>query len=292
MMDNAYHEAARLLAYDPGRRHVPVLACPRALYGATWALARAQRVVLLSGFYIGHVGAWETDGPLGTLVLAAACQRAGIHPVIYTDTGALPIFTAAMQSVNWHIDLLGFPPGEIPCPQKLLAEQRPDALVAIERTGRASNKCYYNAGGMDVSSAVAHFDSFFQIADEAGIATIAVGDGGNELGFGSRWRETKLLLGEQADIVCMTPSRHLIACGVSNWGGYALAALLARHKHFVLTCNEKMLNAMLTAMVAAGAVDGVSGLQVATVDGLPLAVELDMFTRLLDLQPTMIRVAR
>ena len=40
-------------------------------------------ILLTTGFYVaGHA---ETDGPLGTLVMADALQKLGYHPVIVTD---------------------------------------------------------------------------------------------------------------------------------------------------------------------------------------------------------------
>ena len=161
-----------------------------------------------------------------------------------------------------------------------LLQQQPDAVVAIERNGRASDGKYYNASGTDVAEHVAHFDSLFAAAAAQGINTIAVGDGGNEIGFGDHLPQVQKLLGPMKKIACVTPSKYLVACGVSNWGGYALAALTAWHKHSQLPLDQASLTELLQQIVAAGAIDGVSGQSTATVDGLPLEIELAMFSKL------------
>src|SRR5438876_433702 len=58
--------------------------------------------------------------------------------------------------------------------------------------------------------------------------TIAIGDGGNEIGMGALSRPLiarHVAHGET--IACVTPARHLIVAGVSNWGAYALLGALA-----------------------------------------------------------------
>lgn len=283
-MQNSYQEMTKLLAFDPGRRRIPILANPVALAGAAKALAQARRVVLLSGFYIGRAAAWETDGPLGTLVLAATLSHVNIEPIIFTDTGALDIFAAGMEALSLKTPLLGFAAGTAP-PSECLLQQQPDAVVAIERSGRAVDGKYYNAGGMDVAEHVAHFDPLFADADAKGISTIAVGDGGNEIGFGAILSEVQQLLGPTQHIACVTPAKYLIACGVSNWGGYALAALTAWLQRRQLPIDPDTLANVLTRLVAAGAIDGVSGQRTASVDGLPLDIELAMFSKLTNVLP-------
>ncbi len=289
-MEISYQELAKLLASDPGRRRIPALACPQALADAAQALIQARKVVLVSGFYIGRAGAWETDGPLGTLVLALALKQVGIEPVIFTDTGAVAIFEAGMAAIDLQVQLCGFDAQAAPGAEQLLQHQ-PDVIIAIERNGQAEDGKYYNASGVDVATQVAHFDPLFLTANARGVITIAVGDGGNELGFGNHLAEARVLLGESKQIACVTPAKYLVACGVSNWGGYALAALVAWLNRSRLACSKEMLTEVLTSIVAACAVDGVSGRRTPSVDGLPLTIELEMFTQLTNFLPPYIKAA-
>ena len=58
--------------------------------------------------------------------------------------------------------------------------------------------------------------------------TIAVGDGGNEIGMGALPRALIAAHVEHgATIACVTPRSHLIVAGVSHWGAYALLGALA-----------------------------------------------------------------
>ncbi|HHW99331.1 MAG TPA: DUF4392 domain-containing protein [Firmicutes bacterium] len=286
-MQNSYQELARLLTFHPGHRRIPALSCPEALAGAANSLVHARRVVLCSGFYIGRAAAWETDGPLGTLILAATLEQVGIQPIIFTDRGAMGIFDAGMRTLGLQTPLVGFAPGQA-AEHECLVQYQPDALIAIERSGQASDGNYYNANGQDVTKQVAHFDPLFTAAPNHGITTIAIGDGGNEIGFGVRIQEVRQLLGASREIACTTPADYLIACGVSNWGGYALAALVAWHNRIRLPIDQKLLLTTLEQIVAAGAIDGVSGQAIPTVDGLPLAVELTMFNRLTNALPSLV----
>eukprot|EP01027_Heterolobosea_sp_BB2_P007704 GEZU01011437.1.p1 GENE.GEZU01011437.1~~GEZU01011437.1.p1 ORF type:complete len:129 (-),score=11.70 GEZU01011437.1:23-409(-) len=93
-------------------------------------------------------------------------------------------------------------------------------------------------------------------------------------------------------IACRIPTDNLIVCGVSNWGGYAIAAAL-----FLLTIanaathaghTEEIMNRMLPsveeqrkvlgACVALGAVDGVLKKAEMSVDGFAFD---DIHTRII-----------
>lgn len=280
-MEKICRELANLLTYDPGERRIPMLSSAAPLLAAATELARAKRVSLISGFYIREAEAWETDGPLGTLVLAEILERTGVTVTIFTDEGCLPIFESGGRLLKLEARIVGFPPGREVDAQAILVNYQPDVLVAIERTGRAADGGYYNASGFDISEYVAHFDNLFLLAKEVHLPTIAVGDGGNELGFGAKVREAQLLLGSASPIACVTAADHLVPCGVSNWGAYALAALYSRQSGSSCLCDVQSLEALLQEIVDAGAIDGVAMQRVATVDGLPLQEEKDMFSRVM-----------
>jgi hypothetical protein len=130
--------------------------------------------------------------------------------------------------------------------------------------------------GLDISSYTAPLDELFTAGSWE---TIAIGDGGNEIGMGSLPRE---LIAQHVDhgetIACVTPARHLIVAGVSNWGAYALLGALAAMRQDwrerLLAClDEKLEQAVLEATVNNGpAVDGVSRLRAMTVDNLDMTL--------------------
>jgi hypothetical protein len=148
--------------------------------------------------------------------------------------------------------------------------------ISIERCGRSADGAPRNMRGLDISSYTAPLDDLFIAGPWE---TIAVGDGGNEIGMGSLPRG---LIGQHVDhgetIACTTPAQHLIVAGVSNWGAYgllgALAALRPDWRERLLACLDvEHDKAVLEATVNNGpAVDGVSRLRAMTVDNLELAV--------------------
>ncbi len=102
--------------------------------------------------------------------------------------------------------------------------------------------------------------------------TIAVGDGGNEIGMGSvrarLVRQGRLM----ARIACVVRVNHLVVAGTSNWGAYGIVAALQRLARRPLLHTPGLERRLLEACVAAGAVDGLLRHRRPTVDGLPLEV--------------------
>ena len=74
----------------------------------------------------------------------------------------------------------------------------------------------------------------------------------------------------QARIASVVRVDHLVVAGVSNWGGYGVAAALSRLTGRDLLHSAALERRLVQACVAAGAADGVTRRRVATVDGLPL----------------------
>jgi len=109
----------------------------------------------------------------------------------------------------------------------------------------------------------------------APITTIGIGDGGNEIGMGLiLWEDlaSRLTGLHRGWVPCRVATTWTIVCGVSNWGGLGLAAAvanLAGRPELILAWDELRQRRLLIDLVDRGpAVDGVTRLQTATVDGL------------------------
>ncbi|MFM8285395.1 MAG: glutamate cyclase domain-containing protein [Planctomycetaceae bacterium] len=107
------------------------------------------------------------------------------------------------------------------------------------------------------------------------LATVGVGDGGNELGMGRvLWEDLAFrLAGEQSGRVpCRVGCDQLVVAGVSNWGAQALAIGMAWQRGRLDLLERHSPAAqfrVLEEMVRSGpAVDGVTGQPTLTVDGL------------------------
>src|SRR5439155_24760601 len=72
----------------------------------------------------------------------------------------------------------------------------------------------------------------------------------------------------RARIAAVVPVDHLVVAGVSNWGGYGIAAALGRLTGLDLLHTPEIERRLVEACVAAGACDGVTRRREPTVDGL------------------------
>ncbi len=272
-------EIERLIQVDVGR-HVTALfeAARGGLWSAASALTAAPsaRVGLITGFYIplGSPPAAETDGPVGSALLAKGLVEVGISCRLATDEPCRSACAAALEGAG----AAGVPIDATDVIATIAAWRHAGIThaISIERCGRSADGTPRNMRGLDISSYTAPLDDVFTAGPWE---TIAVGDGGNEIGMGSLPRE---LIAQHVDhgatIACITPARHLIVAGVSNWGAYALlgalAALRPDWRERLLACLDEELNqAVLEATLNDGpAVDGVSRLRAMTVDNLDVTV--------------------
>jgi hypothetical protein len=273
----------RLVQIDVGRNITALFGAARGgLRGAATALvsARSGRVGLITGFYVpeGTPPAAETDGPLGAALLARALAAVGVPCRVATDEpcrGACAAALAGAGAREIAIDIVA-----LRAPLTPLVETWRRAgishAISIERCGRSADGAPRNMRGQDIGSYTAPLDELFVAGPWK---TIAVGDGGNEIGMGAISRS---LIARHVDhgetIACVTPAQHLIVAGVSNWGAYALIGALAAMREdwrrTLLACLDETLDrTVLEAMIEQGpAVDGVSRQPTLTVDDLGIAI--------------------
>lgn len=232
------------------------------LGAAAGALANpGASVGILTGFYIPRAQppASETDGPLGVAVLAQTLTSLGSTVEVLTDQFCLPVVQASL-------DVLG---STGPQARAWGPEESPSwtHVVSIERVGRTVDGSYRNMLGTDITDVTAPLDTLFE---SLAIPKIAVGDGGNEIGMGRLDADlVAKTVARGAQIRCVVDCDHLIVGGTSNWGAYALAALLTAEAGIAPDAlGESLSREILGAMVAAGAVDGVSAISEPTIDGL------------------------
>jgi hypothetical protein len=106
-----------------------------------------------------------------------------------------------------------------------------------------------------------------------GRTTIGIGDGGNEIGMGKLpWATIRNNVPQGGRVACRVPTDYLIVAGVSNWGAYALATgmrFLRGAAAALQLYDVSRERELLSVMVESGPlVDGVTGEQTLTVDGL------------------------
>ncbi len=274
-----------LARHDPGGRGLASSDAESHLYSAAANLLDAERVILVTGFCIRAAMIGETDGPSGTLAVAHALRQLGKEVVLVSDKFSDGLLEAGARVLGAPYPITVLSPVQEESDRaidELLASFAPTQVVAIERPGSAIDGHRYSMRGEILDELVPSADRLLAPPGTRNYATIAVGDGGNELGMG-HLRDSlmdRINLGEL--IFCDTEADHVIPAGISNWGAYALAASLAvlSGKPILIKPEDEL--AVLEAQVAVGAVDGCTRKNEVSVDGVPIADYLKTVSAIYD----------
>lgn len=255
---------------------------------------RGDRVLILTGF-LSPKPYPETDGLIGSAVLAAALERArGAVPVFVCEREVVGPLLAALRASGLNgvprlIDLEGIPhvaavlefPAEPdaakPASVELADMIKPAVCIAIERPGANPRGEYHYAMGKNVTSDISRIDLLYTELAARGVATIGIGDFGNELGMGAIYETIRSETPAGAECgcgcgggtACATPADVTVVASVSDWGAYAIAACLsylARDPQ-VLVARD-VYRRIIDDTVRAGAIDGPSRYAVPYIDGI------------------------
>ncbi len=239
----------------------------------------------------------ETDGPSGIAVLARAFTALQHRVCIISEKHFLPGILASVQAAGvpllarsrWEQRPIGALAVEFP--QGRAAARRfvprfldgvPEAALAmfVEKPGPNIAGVFHNSSGKPKAPDwVGHLNVLADQARARGIVTGAVGDGGNEIGFGMIRETLAGVHPHAADCGCpchrgiidATEVDFLFPAAVSNWGAYAIAAALAASLARPRIMPEwRAVEASIFAPLAHGAFDGYSGLSEPSVDGTSL----------------------
>ncbi|MFW5733826.1 MAG: DUF4392 domain-containing protein [Oceanidesulfovibrio sp.] len=254
--------------------------------------------VIATGFPMGG-GVPETDGPVGAAMLARSLRVArGARSLIVTDEEFVDAVKAAcigaglspriadpegLESISYlnPVYILPFPREEEACRshcEQVLANMRPDLMVAVERPGKNVAGVYHGMNGRPLAGYVADIEPLFEMGREASIPILGIGDGGNELGMGIIREALGSFLPQATSCGCpcdkgtaaVFAADYLVVASVSNWGTDCVIAGLS-----VLTQNIDVLHypdrekRAIELCANSGAVDGVLVSPVPAVDGIP-----------------------
>jgi hypothetical protein len=154
----------------------------------------------------------------------------------------------------------------------------PGACVAVERPGRNAQGQYHHALGRNVTAWIAPVDLLYEEVQRRGVPTVAVGDFGNELGMGTIGDAVRAETPAGADCGCPCGGRTAcaigadipVACSVSDWGAYAIAAALAYLARAPFAFPDgAFYRRVLEATVAGGCIDGTTLYSIPYIDGVP-----------------------
>lgn len=285
------YRAARELQRDPlsGRAAEALAKVPRnsTVLMTTGSVSRA--------WISPEVG--ENDGPAGAAVIARALALGfNALPVIVAEQTLIPGLTGMLTSAG--LSVLPYAQARIAAQDESLAvatvvpfatddesalraadeildDLDPVLMFSTERVGRASDDVYYSMRGVDYGMGRARVDLLWDRARERGIPTVAVGDGGNEIGMGliADAVQAHVRHGER---ICATSSTDvLVPAACSNWGCYGIAAALAvKVQDPRLLHTPEAEEALLRRGVDLGMINSVHGLIDMNVDGIPASTHL------------------
>ena len=262
------------------------------------AVQPGDTVLILSGFIIKNWMKPETDGPIGAAALARSLDIGlGAVPVMLCEDLAKECMEATVKAAglivcddieevkrggrNRKTMVMSFPIDHEAAQKeaiRILDELKPKAVISVERGGWNEKREHHSGMGFNISNITAKLDYLFIEAQNRGIFTLGFGDLGNELGMGFVKEEIKKSIPNAEKCLCPCGGGLAcdvscdigIMCNISNWGAYGVCACLAA------LCGEievmhtpEVERFMIQECVRAGAIDPVSGMHRAYVDGEP-----------------------
>jgi D-glutamate cyclase len=182
----------------------------------------------------------------------------------------------------------------------VLDELEPSLVFSTERAGRNIRGIYHNARGVDYGMGRARVDYLFDEALRRGISSVAVGDGGNEIGMGliSDAVSRHVAFGDRCSCGCgagigaVTSTDVLVTAACSNWGCYGIVACLAG-----LLANTDLLHTpdqeelLLRRGVDVGLINATNGRIEPNPDGIPMSSHRSIVELLREMAVRQIRVS-
>ncbi len=235
---------------------------------------RSGRALILTGFPVGGLG--ETDGPPGAMAVGRALNELGWDVATVADDTTLPAVRPLLGDLGPVEAVDGSREDTRDACEALRQKYAPDLVVAVERPGLTADGRLMSMRGEDITRVSAPLDPLMRAP-----LTVAVGDGGNEIGMGSvaPYLDARGLIPGTS----VTRSTHLLLAEVSNWGAYGLVAMLDLVAGIDALPDAATEASWIERIVDAGAVDGMSRANVAMVDGHSLDVSAQILAELSEL---------
>jgi D-glutamate cyclase len=266
------------------------------------AATRGSTVILTTG--AGHpdfLPSGETDGPPGIVAIAAVLSIGmGAVPVLVTEAEFVDnLRTTALAGglgvrdyevacrVPFTCSVVPFPCDDTAerVAQEYISRFSPVALVSCEKIGPNLEGVAHYASGVAMAPGRARVEALFDLAADARIPSVGIGDNGNEIGCGlildavrqhkAHGRVCRCPCG--GGLATRVPTDVLVMGNNSNWAAYAVAACLAAlvGRPDLIRDPETELR-VLEGCAMSGAADGANGRATDSVDGTPGAVSASM----------------
>lgn len=261
---------------------------------------KGDTVLIVTGFIIPPWFRAEHDGPAGAVTLARALNLGlDATPVIVAEKAVNDRMSGLCEACGFKVadyDEAKQYPRRIALEnlsviddvaqrraKSLLDEMNPSLIIAIEKASPNEKGVYHTGVGYDVTAIEGKVSYLIQEAKKRGIFTIGIGDGGNEVGMGCIKETVKKVLptGPKCGCPCGAGIHSdiatdlLLVAMVSNWGAYAIEALLAIAKGKPEIMHDRALeDKVFEAAASAGFIDPAAGFGMASGDAIDKNVHL------------------
>lgn len=306
------------LLYRAAREYTGAPLCVNAARRLAETLNDGGLVYIMSGFVLHPFKKAETDGLIGSVLLARALVEAfGAKPVIICPEEGLAAVERLAECVGLGLyksvkevcensgstGVLIFTNDSEraeECADMIISQGIPHAVISIECPGANEKGVYHNATGIDVTCLEAKQDILFEKLCGMGVLNISIGDLGNEIGMGAIGEYIKEKIpyageggcrcGCGGGILARTKADNIITATVSDWGCYALIAMLA----YILGNPDIMHDSelekkMMTAAGEGGLID-MSGESIPAIDGFGIEITCSVVALMKELVRSTLRL--
>lgn len=222
--------------------------------------SKNRTVLIGTGFPVvqpNNTYTFETDGPVGAIALYDALEALDLNPIMVTSGKLARAFQGHYRVQEISEGLANVARHEA---QALLKSTNPALVMSIEMPGLNAKDQYSNMRGENISAMCPCFDAVVQ---QAYCPTIAIGDGGNEIGMGNISYQLKSLPITPSESFC----DELLVADVSNWATYGLLCWLSVWNNTDLLAAVAPLK-ILKFLSDHGSVDGVTRKNTLSEDGM------------------------
>ncbi|GAA0339866.1 DUF4392 domain-containing protein [Bowmanella denitrificans] len=255
-----------------GMQHLQAALRPGYLLRAAMLLDKHPGTILIgTGFPVTHT--FETDGPVGAIALYNALSELSYQPVLVCGEPLYSALNTDFRCIRIRDNDLAQARLET---RQVLDSYRPSLVLCIERPGLSADGRYYNMRKEDISDRCACFDYFLT---DAACPSIAIGDGGNEIGMGKVLHAMDPL----NIIPSVTDCDELIVADVSNWAAYGILAMLGTLRGLDLLASIDPQQ-ILSFLSSRGSVDGVTRQNTLTEDSLCFSAGVELIQQIRQIQ--------
>jgi hypothetical protein len=244
--------------------------------------ARHSWVMIVTGFKVPPRMVQETDGPPGALVLARTLMGLEFSVSLAIEEDSTEVLRAGAEALDLRCPIIPLPIDSslTSYSRKLFGRRKPALLIFVEKVGANDVGVYHTMLGVDVSRYHSRAEGLLEEARRIGSKVIAIGDGGNEIGFGAIKEVVRSLVPRGRDCGCpcrggiaaSSKADLVVASSISNVGCYAMSCALSALNGFKWPHDRDSELKLLRAVIDAGAVDGISGEGGMRIDGVPAEV--------------------